>query len=226
MANETARMAVPFPAEFEDPWYATFASMMEALDGHEFAGFEDRLQFVLGGGSFSWDVTTSTLTWAGILVINTPSTGNAQALAAGSIVLANGDMWTVDVTRGAADTVVLADAAAPSVDPNDSTMALAIRYGTKVYFRNGGVLDDGDSAEIFEGVSAATLPTDRIDVFAGDGATTVFALSFTKHANCIPQIYLDGILLIPTVGYTVSGTTLTMLFTPLVGEVIDARYWT
>lgn len=228
MANETARMAIPYPSEFEDPWFAAFVSLMESLDGHDFAAFEDRNLFVMGGGTFSWDAGTSTLTWGGDLELNTPSTGNLQTLAAGSQVISDGQMWVVDVSRGASDVVTLADDSDSQLDPSDAVVALCIRRGDLLYFRNGRVLDDGGSDEVFSGVvSSGTVakPHDRQDTYTGDGSTMLFILSFTKHTFCIPMVFRDGLLL-PTTDYTVVGTSLTFTLAPLPGEVINVRYWT
>lgn len=220
-------MGVPYPVEFEDPWYATFESTMGALDGHDFAGFEDRNLFVLKGGTFTWDATISTLTWTADIELNTPSTGNLQILAAGSQIIENGELWVVDATRGASDTVTLADTVGPQIDPNDATVALAIRRGDKLYFRNGRVLDDDDVEEVFEGVVSSgpsTKPLDRNDLFTGDGITAGFTLSFAQHANCIPQVFRDGVLALVS-EYIQAGTLITFTVPPLVGEELDVRYW-
>jgi hypothetical protein len=221
-------MSVPYPLEFEDPWFATFQAFVSGVDSHLFASFEDRNLFVMKGGTFDWDATTNTLQWDDDIEFSTPTTGLLQTLAAGTIEIANGEMWSVDLTRGASDVVTLSDSVATQLDPSDAVVALAIRLGDKLYFRNGRVLDDDGSDDIFEGVvlsGTAVKPTDREDQYTGDGATTVFGLSFTKHVNCIPKVFKDG-LLQPTADYTVVGTTLTFLVPPLVGEEIDVRYWT
>jgi len=225
---ETQRMSMPYPDEHEDPWYASFEDLMVALDGHDFASFEDRNLFIMGGGTFDWDADTDALVWDDILEVHTPSTGKLQSLAAGSIAIADGEMWVVDITRGASDIVTLADTVEAQLDPSDAILALCIRRGSKLYFRNGRVLDDDGSDEIFEGVvssGTAVKPHDRVDTFTGDGSTTLFVLSFTKFVNCVPQIFKDGVLQLTTT-YTVVGTSLTFTSPPLVGEVIDARYWT
>jgi hypothetical protein len=228
MPIETQRMSIPTPMEFEDPWFATFTQMMSAVDSHLFASFEDRNLFVMSGGTFAWDATTSTLTWDAAIEFSTPSTGVLQSLAAGTVEIANGEMWVVDLTRGASDTVTLADTIGVQVDPADAVIAIAIRRGDKLYFRNGRVLDDDNSDEVFEGVvlsGTAVKPTDREDQYTGDGSTAAFTLSFTKHANCIPHVFKDG-LLQPTADYAIAGVTLTFVSPPLVGEEIDVRYWT
>jgi hypothetical protein len=223
MANETPRMGIAYPSEFEDPWFGSFEDMMIALDGHDFASFEDRNLFVMGGGTFTWNATTGVLTWAATIELNTPSTGLLQNLAAGSITIADGRLWVVDVTRGAPDTITLASDALAQLDPDDSVKALCIRRGTLLYFCNGAVMDDGDSFPVFQG-GAGVLPADRADSFTGNGSTTAFTLSYTPNASCIPQVFKDGLLL-RTTDYSVAGTTLTMVLAPLSEETLDVRYW-
>jgi hypothetical protein len=56
----------------------------------------------------------------------------------------------------------------------------------------------------------------------GDGVTTVFTLSEAQTTNsCIVSI--NGVIQIPTLAYSVSGTTLTFTEAPATGDVIDIR---
>jgi len=58
--------------------------------------------------------------------------------------------------------------------------------------------------------------------FNGDGVTTVFTLSSSQTTNsCIVSI--NGIVQIPTIAYSVSGTTLTFTEAPQTADVIDVR---
>jgi len=57
---------------------------------------------------------------------------------------------------------------------------------------------------------------------SGDGVTTVFTLSEPQTTNsCIVSI--NGVIQIPTLAYSVSGTTLTFTEAPASGDVIDIR---
>ena len=61
--------------------------------------------------------------------------------------------------------------------------------------------------------------------FTGTGSQTVFTLSSTQTtASCIVSI--NGVVQIPTLAYSVSGTTLTFTEAPANGEVIDVRMLT
>jgi hypothetical protein len=58
--------------------------------------------------------------------------------------------------------------------------------------------------------------------FTGDGTTTVFTLPAAQTtASCI--ISINGVVQVPSLAYSVGGTTLTFTEAPLAGEIIDVR---
>ncbi len=60
------------------------------------------------------------------------------------------------------------------------------------------------------------------DQFNGDGVTTNFTITSSQTTNsCIVSI--NGVIQIPTLAYSVSGTTLTFTEAPASGDVIDVR---
>ena len=70
------------------------------------------------------------------------------------------------------------------------------------------------------GVPVFTVIAD--EQFNGDGATVAFTLGSSQTtASCIVSI--NGVVQLPTVAYSVSGTTLTFTEAPLSGDVIDVR---
>jgi hypothetical protein len=70
------------------------------------------------------------------------------------------------------------------------------------------------------GVPAFTVIAD--EQFNGDGSTLAFTLSTSQTTNsCIVSI--NGVVQIPTIAYSVSGTTLTFTEAPLSGDLIDVR---
>jgi hypothetical protein len=84
-----------------------------------------------------------------------------------------------------------------------------------------------DSLEIYDnsewttvGVPSFTVIAD--EQFNGDGSTVAFTLgSEQTTASCIVSI--NGVVQLPTVSYSVSGTTLTFTEAPQSGDVIDVR---
>jgi len=70
------------------------------------------------------------------------------------------------------------------------------------------------------GVPVFTVIAD--EQFNGDGSTVVFTLATSQTTNsCIVSI--NGVVQIPTLAYSVSGTTLTFTEAPLGGDLIDVR---
>jgi hypothetical protein len=84
-----------------------------------------------------------------------------------------------------------------------------------------------DALEVYDnsqwttvGVPSFTVIAD--EQFNGDGSTLVFTLgSEQTTASCIVSI--NGVVQIPTIAYSVSGTTLTFTEAPQAGDVIDVR---
>jgi hypothetical protein len=84
-----------------------------------------------------------------------------------------------------------------------------------------------DALEVYDnrqwttvGVPSFTVIADQ--QFNGDGSNVVFTLSSSQTTNsCIVSI--NGVVQLPTVAYSVSGTTLTFTEAPQAGDVIDVR---
>jgi len=71
-------------------------------------------------------------------------------------------------------------------------------------------------------VGETTFTVIADEQFNGDGSTVAFTLGSSQTTNsCIVSI--NGVVQIPTLAYSVSGTTLTFTEAPLSGDVIDVR---
>jgi hypothetical protein len=62
------------------------------------------------------------------------------------------------------------------------------------------------------------------DAFSGTGTQTAFTLSQTPFNTGHVQVFQDGILMIITTDYTISGTTLTMVTAPALGQTLAVIY--
>ncbi len=58
-----------------------------------------------------------------------------------------------------------------------------------------------------------------------DGVRTVFALGGSPTSTAQTQVFFNGSKQAPTTDYTVSGSNLTMNFTPQVGDYLYVFYW-
>ena len=80
-----------------------------------------------------------------------------------------------------------------------------------------------NSAWVAVAAPPITVITD--DQFNGDGATTSFTLT-TESTTAGTIVAINGVQQLPTVAYSVSGTTLLFTEAPAVGDVIDCRVLT
>ncbi len=226
----TPRMRMTLPEPDKDPWYDMFVAMMASIDAHLFAAFEDRNLFVTHGGAATWDLASQALTFDATLYVTAPSTGQRQSLAAATWTLADGEMLAVDVARGTTAASSLTGWTSQAADAaNDSTLVLALRAGSKIYFRNGRALEDGDSIQIFEGSMAGGGGgggVDRVNHFTGNGSTAAFVLASTPDGDCLPMVFVQGVLYEETADYAIVGDTVTFTTAPVAGQRIQIRYWT
>jgi len=173
------RMRWPYPAEGVDPWYDSFEGMVSAQDSSVF-GLEEAKNVILsGGGIISWDAASGLLQWANSFVLNASSTGFLEEIEAGSAYLNNdGDVLYVRFINGPSDNVILVarvTGALPAADL-ERTLVICRRSGSRIFFRNGAVLQDGESAAVIDvGTSGvATLDFERNYVGFGSAPTLNF----------------------------------------------------
>ena len=153
MAELTPRMQWPYPSVDEDPWYAKEVDYKNAVDVSGYASREDRHLILAEGGNVSWVLGTETLAWSAILQIAAPVTGFLWQVAAGNVVLANGEVLYVTLSRGPGANTAVTAAKASTVPSNDGALVLAIRVGDVIWWRNGLRLADGDVATSISPVS-------------------------------------------------------------------------
>jgi len=137
------RMGFPYPSENQDPWYEAFRVMIEAQDASGYASREDRQLILSEGGVISWNVPL--LVWSGTIRILSPITGFQIQVSAGSATLDDGQVLYVNLTRAPTQSVVVTAEVASQVPSSDQALVLVIRVGTRLYWRNGLLLEDGNS---------------------------------------------------------------------------------
>ena len=62
------------------------------------------------------------------------------------------------------------------------------------------------------------------DSFNGDGSTTAFTIGTSGRSQNDILVSVNGVLLVPTTDYSVSGTTLTFVTAPAASAEISIRY--
>lgn len=148
----TPRMKWPIPRENLDPWYQGLLDMSNAMDASAFAAREDRNIIGMGGGLFNFTLLSGLVSWADTVELLSAPTGFVWKLLAGDISLDEGEILYVVLPHFPTDntTVTPVKASNLSVVDGDSAFVLAIRRNSKIYWRNGAVMEDGDSFQVFE----------------------------------------------------------------------------
>ena len=145
------------------------------------------------------------------LANNAVDTNAIQNQAVTAAKVANNNIGAQHIANGEVGTTELADQAV--------TLA-KLEHGTSS--NDGKFLRANNGADpSFETI---TLPTiQNPSSFTGNNSTTAFTINSGHTVNTILVVY-NGVILTPTTDYTVSGTTMTMQFTPPVNAQIVVRY--
>ena len=191
---------------------------------------------VWGGASFGGNVYHS-----GATVFNGSKTAGYDTIVKGASD--NTLIWARP--NATYDTVIIGNSATASTVVNGAKLNInttdsillpvgtnAQRPGSAGYSDVAGMLRYSSTANAIEwytGSSWQTASTNFTVIadqqFTGTGSTPTFTLSTSQTTNsCIVSI--NGVLQIPTLAYSVSGTTLTFTENPANGDVIDVRMLT
>ncbi len=160
---------VKYPDVNKDNWNSDFVSMVNGFDSVLYSAREDRNIIITGGGTVSFTIAgpTGTLTWSSGINILSSITGFSCVIPAGSIDLADFEIFYVNVTRSPLSTSTMTIYKASSLNqstaPND-VFLVGYRSGTLVYFHNGKIINNGESGLVFS-----------ITTLAGSGGSTLQA---------------------------------------------------
>ena len=108
-----------------------------------------------------------------------------------------------------------------ALNDTDSVLTAEDVANKVLMFDSDGKPYGGDAASI---ATVAAFGTASADTFTATAGQTVFTLSANPGAVANVDLSIDGATLIPTVDYTVTGTTLTLTTGALVGQKVVARY--
>jgi hypothetical protein len=139
-------MLWPYPAENQNPWFDSFRDLVFSIDNSCLSLREDRGIILLEGGTVSWDAGTSTLQWTGAIKIISPLVGYLLQITSDSVSMDDGQFLYAVLVRAPLAGQVLSIGVAAQVPSDDNAFVLAVRYGTKIYWRTGLCLDSGDSS--------------------------------------------------------------------------------
>lgn len=168
MGDTSPRLGWPIPGENADPYYEALVALIAAIDASAYGPAREDRNIVLGnGGTVAFNASTGALSWSAALELLSAPTGYLWTVPAGAVTLADNQILYAQLVRAPVGSVALAaqvGAQTPSVGGDDS-IVLAFRRGTKVYWRNGKALADGESLPLFD-TSALTGV-----IFQKDGVT-------------------------------------------------------
>lgn len=139
------RMGWSYPNENVNPWYEAFKSLVLAMDVSGYASREDRNLIIVGGGLVSWDAGTSLLSWADVIQVLSFITGYRVQTAANTVTMDDGYVLYLSVTRSPTSNVTVSVVVDDKIPTDDSAFVLAVRSGTNIYWRNGLMMESGDS---------------------------------------------------------------------------------
>ena len=191
---------------------------------------------VWGGASFGSNVYVG-----GGTIFNGSKTAGYETIVKG----ANDNTLIWARPNATYDTVIIGNSATASTVVNGAKLNInttdsillpvgtnAQRPGSAGYSDVAGMLRYSSTANAIEWYTGSSWQTASASFtviadqqFTGTGSTATFTLSTSQTTNsCIVSI--NGVLQIPTLAYSVSGTTLTFTENPANGDVIDVRMLT
>ena len=145
----TPRMRWPFPEEGQDPWYDALRSFADFQDASAYAAREDRHVLLMEGGTVTWTAASGIVTWSDPIEVLAAITGFRWSIPAGSLTLEDGEMGYLQLVRAPTKDLNLEFRVSRQTPPSDQALLMCIRRGTKVYWRDGYVLNDGDTVLLF-----------------------------------------------------------------------------
>lgn len=137
-----------------NPAYDPVPSAQRALTNLRKQSWQDRSLRLVKGGAWSWDLGSSTLTWAEDAYVNAAGTASARnTVVAASKTLSDGQVLYVSINRtaGATANLTVNTALLSALAQNDNTFIIAERVGSVVYVGSTLLLEDGDSFQLGAG---------------------------------------------------------------------------
>jgi hypothetical protein len=187
----TPRTQIPYPASNERDWDATFVSMVNAIDTSLFAAREDRNILILGGGTMTFNATTSVLSWGADIQLLSPISGYITTLPSGSVTIPDNYYFYVRITRSPTSNITVSaqvGASVPNLVAGDDQVLIGYRKGTIVHFREGFLIGDGQSKIVFDNTTPGGSSNLGGDTIGPPGSNTVVALRNRPIAATAPSV--------------------------------------
>lgn len=239
MSELTPRMSWPFPSEFQDPWYDAFVSLLQAIDASAYAAREDRNMIMMGGGSITLNSTTGLLSWSAPFNLFSGPTGLIWVIPAGSVTIADGQMFSCQVTRNPQGNITQTLTVAAKVPNDDNSVVIGVRQGGVVYFRNGtNTASSGADVDSWNvtaiktvGASYNAVANDFVRANGSGGALTIVlptAIGISGQQVAVKDVgggnTSGNINIATTGGQTIDGSASAVLGTLVPGNLAEATF--
>ena len=154
-------------------------------------------------------------------VIDDSSTAIAITLSTEQLQIAGGAGIT---TSASGNTITISNSASGSLNVlDDSSTSISIDLGTESLTLVGGtgITTSASGNTVTIAKSSNSYSTQK---FTGDESTSAFTLNQSGRTVDDVFVIVNGIVLVPTDDYTISGTTLTFVLAPSASSEIQVRY--
>ena len=154
-------------------------------------------------------------------VIDDSSTAVAITLSTEQLQIAGGAGIT---TSASGNTITISNSASGSLNVlDDSSTSISIDLGTESLTLVGGtgITTSASGNTVTIAKSSNSYSTQK---FTGDESTSAFTLNQSGRTVDDVFVIVNGIVLVPTDDYTISGTTLTFVLAPSASSEIQVRY--
>ena len=154
-------------------------------------------------------------------VIDDSSTAIAITLSTEQLQIAGGAGIT---TSASGNTITITNSASGSLNVlDDSSSSISIDLGTESLTLVGGtgITTSASGNTVTIAKSSNSYSTQK---FTGDESTSSFTLNQSGRTVDDVFVIVNGIVLVPTDDYTISGTTLTFVLAPAASSEIQVRY--
>lgn len=153
MSELTPRMGFPYPSERERPFFQTYKAGELARDAAHWAHSENANLTFVGGGTWSWDAGTHTLSWTDPVQVRGFSSTGYLVIAPQSYTIYEDEVVFFNMLRllKTPTAGVLEKGktiSKPGVRAHDLLMFVA-RIGNVLYFPGGASMVDGDAGQLF-----------------------------------------------------------------------------
>ena len=218
---------LPYPRNLEESYFETMKSFFLSNDSAHWATSENGNLVFSGGGTFIWSANTAQLSWSAPVYITgfTSATLAKAVISAGSLTIFDGQVVYFTMPRSiTANTPVALEKGTKIAQTGGTRMhdqrLFCARIGSNLYFPDGKILEDGQSAALFLSSGSGTLIAPHIHqpaLIIEPGAIGVSTLNLQLSSiNQTRLIYVSKVGEF-TVTETVSGNV--SLSTGVVSEV-------